>query len=166
MTAILLRERPEAAGSTTTGGTHKPGRIRSDKMEGKRLRAEMEPLDLQRTAAHDRTGAVGGSPTLLAGTDHRRHGIVAVVAASGGSISKKSKGGKRVVSALVQVTGGSVGRRVVGWAIRPPLRQITRTWVPAGQRANNSAIFSLYRPIQPSEDLRPILRVSWVPWMM
>lgn len=42
-------------------------------------------------------------------------------------------------------------------------RQTNLTCVPTLANSKSSAICSLYRPIQPFEDLRPILRVSLVP---
>lgn len=43
--------------------------------------------------------------------------------------------------------------------------QINFTCVPTVASLNKSAICSLYKPMQPLEDLLPILRVSLVPWM-
>lgn len=43
--------------------------------------------------------------------------------------------------------------------------QISRTCVPILAISNSSSMFSLYSPMQPFDDLRPILRVSCVPWI-
>lgn len=44
-------------------------------------------------------------------------------------------------------------------------RQISLTWVPTGVRSKTSSMCSLYSPMQPFDERRPILRVSAVPWI-
>lgn len=43
--------------------------------------------------------------------------------------------------------------------------QMSSTCVPTLHRSYSSMMCSLYRPTQPFDDRRPILRVSWVPWI-